>query len=190
MTIKRGNLFVIVAPSGSGKSTLIKKLKADFPQIKESISCTTRQRREGEEDGIHYFFTSVDDFEKKLEQNAFLEWAKVHENYYGTSKNFVDESLAQGQNLLFDIDVQGIDKLIDIYGKEEIIGIFIAPPSIKELENRLRGRGTDNIETILKRLNNAKHEILRKNDYTYCIVNDDLETAYSELKDIVSKNIL
>lgn len=185
--MKPGNLFVIVAPSGSGKSTLIKRLKKDFPQIKESISYTTRNPRQGEEDGQHYFFTQTQIFEEMLGRNEFLEWAKVHSNYYGTSKKFVDDTVSSGSSILFDIDVQGVDNLIKIYGSQKIVGIFISPPSLEELEKRLRGRATDTEETIVRRLENAKHEILRKNDYTYCIVNDDLETAYNELKLTVGK---
>jgi guanylate kinase len=186
--MSKGKIIIIVAPSGSGKSTLIKKLKADCPEIIESVSFTTREIREGEIDGASYNFISTEKFEKKIKLNDFLEWAKVHGNYYGTSKEFVKKQLKAGKHLLFDLDIQGTDSFKN-YFCEEANAIFIEPPSMKELERRLRGRGTDSTGTINLRVNNSKQEILRKNDYDYCIVNDELDRAYGELRQVV-KSIL
>lgn len=181
-----GKIIVIVAPSGSGKSTLIQRLREDFPNLSESISYTTRRPRDGEVDGIHYNFIQEDDFIKRRDKGEFLEWAQVHSNYYGTSKHFVEKSLDTGNDLLFDLDVQGTDSFKKYFG-ERAQAIFIAPPSIDELEKRLRARGTDDLRTIELRIENSKKEIKRKDDYDFCIVNDELERAYSELKNVVSQ---
>lgn len=180
----KGKIIIIVAPSGSGKSTLIKKLKVDFPDLIESVSFTTREMREGEENGVSYNFITPEEFERKIKDNDFLEWAKVHGNYYGTSKEFVEAQLKEGKNLLFDLDVQGTDSFKN-YFTDQAKAIFIAPPSVEELERRLRGRGTDSTGIINLRLNNSKREILRKDDYDFCVVNDELERAYAELKSVI-----
>lgn len=184
----KGNIVIIVAPSGSGKSTLIQKLKEDFPNLEESISYTTRAPRKGEEDKVHYHFITEEEFIRRRDEGEFLEWAQVHSNFYGTSKSFVEERLKQGQDILFDLDVQGTDAFKE-YFNDEAKAIFIAPPNIAELENRLRQRGTDSKEVIERRLENSKKEILRKDDYDYCVVNDDLERAYKKLHDIVKEII-
>lgn len=181
-----GKLIIIVAPSGSGKSTLINSLKKDFPQLKESVSYTTRPIREGEVQGESYFFTDKDDFLKKQKAGDFLEWAEVHSNYYGTSKDFVDQQRKRGENILFDLDVQGTDSFKNYFG-DGVQAIFISPPSVNELEKRLRNRGTDSTGVIELRLENSKKELLRKDDFDYCVVNDDLDRAYNELKKIVGR---
>lgn len=181
MTEAKGRLIVIVAPSGTGKSTLIEKLCHEIPELKWSVSCTTRPRRDGEIDGVNYKFVSREYFEEKINENAFIEWAKVHSNYYGTLKSFVDEGLRRGELLLFDLDVQGCDSMKEIYGDEARV-IFIEPPSIDELEKRLLKRATDSDSVIQERLNNAKSEIKRANDYDYKVVNDDFDRAYGDLK--------
>ncbi|MDC1175643.1 guanylate kinase [Bacteriovoracaceae bacterium] len=181
----RGKIIIIVAPSGSGKSTLIKRLKEEFRQLHWSVSFTTRKQREGEVDGKHYFFISEEEFLKKKAQGDFIEWAKVHENYYGTSKGFVATKVDNGFSLLFDLDVQGTDSMKNEFG-DEAKAIYIAPPNLEELESRLRGRGTDSEDVINVRLDNAKKEILRKDDYDFCVVNDDLDKAYSELRRTVA----
>ena len=134
-------MIVICAPSGTGKSTLLNRLKAEYPELEWSVSCTTRPLRQGEVDGKDYHFISKDDFESQIGKNDFIEWAKVHSNYYGTSKKFVDEGLAKGRKMLFDLDVQGADSMKKIYGAEAHI-IFIEPPSVEELENRLAIEGS------------------------------------------------
>lgn len=182
---KNGKLIVVVAPSGSGKSTLIKRLKKDFPTLEESVSTTTRPKRKGERHGEAYFFVDREDFVSMRNRGEFLEWAEVHGNFYGTSRRFVEGRLASGKDLLFDLDVQGVDKMKEAFG-DKANAIFIAPPSIQELEHRLRGRGTEPEEVIHLRIENAKKELLRQNDYDFKVVNDDIEGAYQNLKQIIS----
>jgi guanylate kinase len=181
---KKGNIIVIVAPSGTGKSTLIKRLKLEFPSIKESVSYTTRPPREGETDGVSYNFVSVDEFTKMRDNNEFLEWAEVHTNFYGTGISFVESQLANGENVLFDLDVQGTDSLKNHFGDKAQV-IFVAPPSVEVLKERLLNRGTETEDSMKIRLNNAISELTRKDDYDFCVINDDLEKAYMNLKDIV-----
>src|SRR5665648_556003 len=137
-----GKMIVICAPSGTGKSTLLSRLKVDIPDLVWSVSCTTRPIRPGEVHGRDYYFIKSVNFEKQIADNEFIEWAKVHSNYYGTSRTFVDEGLRQGKKMLFDLDVQGADAMKNIYGFNAQV-IFIEPPSVEELEKRLRVRGTD-----------------------------------------------
>lgn len=181
--MNKGKIIVIVAPSGSGKSTLIKRIKAEFLDLLESVSFTTRKAREGEVNGQHYNFISKEEFLQRKEKDEFLEWAEVHGNYYGTSKKFVEDEISKGHNLLFDLDVQGTDSFKEYFGDRARV-IFIAPPSVEALEQRLRGRGTETEESLNIRLENAKRELLRKDDYDYLVVNDELEKAYKDLKDI------
>jgi guanylate kinase len=182
----RGKIVVIVAPSGTGKSTLLKKLMEEVPSLQWSVSCTTRPKRTGEEEGIDYFYITTRDFENRIENNEFIEYAKVHSNYYGTSKAFVDNGLDKGYHLLFDLDVQGCDSIKKIYGDEAQV-IFIEPPSVEALRERLTGRGTDNPDVIAERLKNSIEELKRKNDFDYNVVNDDIDKAYRELKETVLK---
>lgn len=184
--MKRGKIIVIVAPSGTGKSTLLERLKRDRPQLKWSVSCTTRPKRAGERDGIDYFFITEKEFMGLKDDNEFVEWAEVHSNYYGTRKSFIDKGLNEGESLLFDLDVQGCDSVKEIYGDEARV-IFIEPPSVEELEKRLLARATDTKEVIMERLHNAKKELERKNDFDYNVVNDDIESAYQALLKIVSE---
>ncbi|MBF0312811.1 MAG: guanylate kinase [Oligoflexia bacterium] len=182
------SIIIIVAPSGAGKSTLIKKVREDFPALKESISFTTRAMRPGEVAGKSYFFIAREEFLKRRDQDEFIEWAEVHSNFYGTSKCFIQGELSKGHSVLLDIDVQGADNIKKSFG-DVAKAIFIAPPSFEVLEKRLRGRGTDDPEVIARRLKNAKQELQRRNDYDYVVVNDQLEVAYKELKQIIEKII-
>lgn len=182
----KGKLIVIVAPSGTGKSTMIKRLKQDLPSIVESVSYTTRPIRPGEIDGKSYFFIKREEFLAMREANEFLEWAEVHGNFYGTSKKFVENSLQEGKHLLFDLDVQGTDSMKAYFGEEANV-IFISPPSVEELEKRLKHRGTENTQVINLRLMNAQKELLRKNDFDFLIYNDDIEKAYQRLIEITQK---
>lgn len=182
----KGKLIVIVAPSGTGKSTMIKRLKQDLPSIVESVSYTTRPIRPGEVDGKSYFFIKREEFLAMREANEFLEWAEVHGNFYGTSKKFVENSLQEGKHLLFDLDVQGTDSMKAYFGEQANV-IFIAPPSVEELEKRLKHRGTENTQVINLRLMNAQKELLRKNDFDFLIYNDDIEKAYQRLIEITQK---
>jgi len=181
-----GKMIVICAPSGTGKSTLINRLKDDHPELEWSVSCTTRAMRAGEVNGKDYHFIPKEEFEKQIQEAQFIEWAKVHSNYYGTSKIFVDQGLRYGHKMLFDLDVQGADAMKKIYGKDAHV-IFIEPPSIQELEKRLRARGTDADHVITERIKNAEKEMARKKDFDFLILNDDVDTAYTKLKAAVER---
>ncbi|MGK5086355.1 guanylate kinase [Bdellovibrionota bacterium FG-2] len=179
-------LIVISAPSGGGKTTLCMHLLRDFPELTLSISCTTRAPRGQEKNGQEYFFISRAEFEAKIAQGDFAEWAEVHGNYYGTSKAVFEKTLASHRSVLLDIDVQGASSLKKSYG-DRCATVFIAPPNIQELEKRLRNRETDSEETIQKRLKNARIELDRQSEFDYRIVNDTLERAYTELNGLVEK---
>lgn len=177
----KGVVFVICAPSGTGKTTLAKRLLNDFPKLRYSVSCTTREPRAGEKNGVDYFFISKDEFQTRRENKEFIEWAQVHGNFYGTLQKTVEETLDQGNDLLFDIDVQGSAQIrLNLPGKCKFA--FIAPPSMQTLKQRLTDRGSDNEETIKKRLQNAKNEVANAHWFDYIIVNDNLEEAYTNLQ--------
>ncbi len=176
---KQGKLFIVSAPSGAGKTTLIREVLNRFSSLSYSISHTTRAPRENEAHGQDYFFITSDEFEEKIKQDNWLEWAKVHNNYYGTSKSFVDETLKKGNSLLLDIDVQGAKQIMDAGIKA--VSIFILPPSFDVLEDRLTGRGTDSEDVIQTRLKNAKIEMAQKDSYQHQVVNDDLTQAVKEI---------
>lgn len=179
-------LIVISAASGTGKTTLCKRLLDGHSRLVLSISCTTRGPRGSEKHGTEYYFLTRDHFEEQIKNGMFAEWAKVHENYYGTSKQTLEESFKNGNSVLLDIDVQGANQLFASY-PDKCIRIFIMPPSLGELEKRLRGRGTDSEETIQKRMKNAKQEIEVGQTFENVIVNDDLDRAYQELKSLLEK---
>lgn len=168
---------IISAPSGAGKSTLISRIMKRDPRFSFSVSTTTRFPREGEKDGINYYFKDRKDFEKMIENDEFLEWAEVHGNLYGTSKKEVDRIHAAEKIPLFDIDVQGAKNI-----REKIAGVFvfIVPPSMEELKRRLLTRSTDSQETIELRIRNASAELAYAGIYDYVIVNDSLETAEND----------
>jgi len=178
----RGNLFVISGPSGSGKSTICKELEKN-ENIKISISATTRPIRKGEEEGINYFFLTIDDFEKKIKENAFYEYARVFNNYYGTLKDKVDEMLDRGFNVILEIDVQGAMQIKEQNDKATLI--FIMPPSEEELVDRLTGRNTESDEQLKLRIATAREEILYKHKYDYVVVNDELDRAVKEIENII-----
>lgn len=179
-----GKLFILSAPSGAGKTTLLKRVMADLPGLAFSVSHTTRLPRAGEVDGVDYHFVSRGQFEAMREQGVFLEWAEVHGNLYGTSRPAVLAQLATGLDVILDIDVQGTAILRNSAAIPSA-SLFITPPSLSELERRLRGRGTDSEETILLRLKNAGTEMRAAVDYEYLIVNDCLEQAVDTLRAIV-----
>ena len=184
----KNKLFVMSAASGAGKTTLKDLVIKDFPDIKYSISATTRKPREGEINGVHYFFKTKEEFEQMIKDDALVEYNLVHGNYYGTPKSFVENTLAEGNRVLFDLDVFGKVNFDKVY--PDATGIFILPPSDEELERRLRGRGTDSEEVIQLRLANAKKEIefaKTKGKYEYTIINDDLQKAADELRAILSQ---
>ena len=177
---RKGQCLVLSAPSGAGKSTLVARLRAEFPGFAYSISCTTRAPRQGEEDGVHYHFLTRDSFLAKREAGFFAEWAEVHGNFYGTPKGPVEEMLGKGQDILFDIDVQGAMQLKQVF--PQALYVFILPPTREVLEKRLRGRGTDAEDVIAKRLKNALGELKEAANFDYLIINDDLEEAADELR--------
>lgn len=181
-------LFILSAPSGAGKTTLCQRLLSDFPNLSLSISSTTRSPRKNEEDGKHYIFISADEFRKQIDEERFAEWANVHGNYYGTSKDTLERFFAAGKSVLLDIDVQGAASLRAAY-PDRCITVFVTPPDLKTLEERLRARGTDSEEVIQKRLANASKELAQSRHFDYRITNDDLESAYQTLKEIVSEHI-
>ncbi len=178
------------APSGAGKTTILNKLKASVPNLVYSISATTRKPRPGEINGKHYFFMSVEEFKKMIDQQAFAEWAVVHENYYGTPRSFIDTTVEQGLHIIMDIDVFGKKQFDKLY--PEAVGILIVPPSMAELERRLRGRNSDDDEIIRVRLRNASTEIdfaSTQGKYEYTIVNDDFNRAVDEVIKLVTSEI-
>lgn len=184
---KKGVLFVFSGPSGVGKGTLNGKLFAEFgDQMAFSVSATTRAPREGEIDGKHYFFITKQDFENRVANNDFLEYAQFAGNSYGTPKSYVMSLLEQGKNVLLEIEVQGAMQVME--RMPECVSIFVLPPSFEELERRLRGRGTETEEKVLKRLETARGELEYAGKYQYQIVNGgDLEAAYQELRSVYLK---
>ena len=177
--------IVISSPSGSGKSTMIQKLLEWDENIVVSVSATTREPREGEVDGVHYHFISKENFEEEIEKNNFVEYAKVFDNYYGTLKREIDSKFKDGKDIILDIDWQGARNVSDQMDVKRLVRIFILPPSIVELENRLRARGTDSEEVIEKRMVKAKNEISHFNEYDFIVVNDDVDKAFEEIKSII-----
>ncbi|KAB1443307.1 guanylate kinase [Pseudodesulfovibrio senegalensis] len=179
-TPRRGLILVICAPSGTGKSTLIARLMEEFPNFGFSISYTTREPRGQEQNGREYHFVSRDCFVAMRSRGEFAEWAEVHGNYYGTATAPVQEMLAQGRDVLFDIDVQGAMQLRKTFEDGEFV--FLLPPSRSELERRLRDRGTDSDEAIERRLGNSIGELKQADRFDHWVVNDDLDEAYAELR--------
>jgi guanylate kinase len=175
---RRGLMLILSSPSGAGKSTLTRMLMQDAAlSMTLSVSVTTRERRSSEVDGVHYHFISRHDFERRRAEGDFLEWAEVHGHYYGSPRSTIEPMLAQGRDVLFDIDYQGTQQMRQ-KAPDDIVTIFILPPTMRELKARLERRAEDNSETIAKRLANARHEIQRWAMYDYVLVNDDLQNTY------------
>ena len=183
MNSKIGQLFVISAPSGAGKSSLIQKIINNFENIELSISATTRSPREGEIDGKHYFFVTENEFNSMKKDDAFIEYALVHNYQYGTLRKYIDEKLSKGINVICDIDVQGF-KLIQRDGIDHT-SIFIIPPSIEELKKRLLKRGLDSENVIGTRLKNAKEELKYAEEFNFRVLNDNFNEAYKEIVNII-----
>ena len=181
-------LIVISAPSGAGKTTLCKKLLNDLPSLVLSISSTSRAPRGNEIHGKDYFFHTREEFEAMIQKEQFAEWALVHGNYYGTWKKVVENAFEKGRSLLLDIDVQGAESLKRCYPSDCVL-IFVAPPSLQELEARLRARGTDSEETIERRLTNARAEMSKTSDFHHVITNDDLDRAFAELRGLIESSL-
>ncbi len=180
----RGRLFIVSAPSGAGKTTLCRAVRERIPDLIYSISYTTRLPREKEAHGVDYYFISRREFENGIENGKWLEWAPVHDHFYGTSKDQIEHHLSEGCDILLDIDVNGAIQILEKY--PESITIFIMPPSLDVLRRRLENRGTDAPETIARRLKNAVHEIARKDLYRHIIVNDVLPEAIERMVAIIS----
>lgn len=179
---KKGSIFIISAPAGTGKTTLVRLLTSEFPQIKQSLSFTTRPRRGNEEQGVHYQFISEDEFLEKIASDEFLEYAKVHGHYYGTSRKWVEDEIAKGHHVVLVIDTQGAMELMK---KIAAITIFIKPPSLEVLKERLLHRQTDSIEEIARRIQWAEVELNAIPYYQYVIVNEHLAQAYQVLKSVI-----
>lgn len=183
--INHGAIFVISAPSGAGKTTLVGLLRERFPLLAESVSCTTRAPRGKEVNGVDYFFLSTDEFFAKREAGLFAEWAEVHGNFYGTPLDFLKKQLDSGKDIICDIDYQGAINIKKAFPEEAVL-ILVLPPSMEELESRLRLRATDNPEVIKTRLHNAKNEILHYPHFDFVVVNNDLKVAAAQLSAIIS----
>ena len=184
LTMKSGKLFVISAPSGAGKTTLVKRIVATRGDLKFSISYTTRPARPGEQDGVDYFFLDRDEFERMRDDDALLEHAEVFGNFYGTGKQQVSELCGDGKDVLLEIDWQGARQVMA--SGSNCTSIFILPPSIEELERRLRGRATDSDEVIQRRLGEAVDDISHWTEFDHAIINDDLDRAAVDLLAILS----
>ena len=180
---RKGMLLVISGPSGTGKGTLIARLMKEDKSLVFSVSATTRKPREGEIDGVHYHFVTNERYDELVAEGAFVEYASVHGNRYGTLRSEVYSRLEKGENVVLDIDVQGA--LNVIASEKEKVSIFILPPSMQVLRERLTGRGTETEEAVERRLHNAVWEISQKDKYEYKVINDDLETCLRTLQAII-----
>ncbi len=182
---KEGLLIVLSGPSGVGKGTVCKQLRSQMDSLRYSVSATTRAPRQGEVDGVNYFFKQKDEFEKMIEQKEFLEWARYVDNYYGTPCSFVQEQLAEGQDVILEIEVQGAMQVRERVGKEGVF-IFLVPPNVEELKRRILERASETDESMSKRLQVMEKEMKLIQHYDYCVVNDDLLVACDQIKQIIT----
>lgn len=180
-------LIIVAAPSGGGKSTLCARLVQDYPEIMENVSFTTRPRRNQEEDGVDYFFIDKEEFEEKISRDFFIEYAKVHGDYYGVSQAQIETTLDSDRPVILDIDVQGAKTLTAKF--PDALTVFVLPPSIEELERRLKARDKGQTRNYQIRLKNAVIEMEQAKNFKYQIINDNLEEAYSKLKNIVETEL-
>lgn len=181
--MKKATLFIIAAPSGGGKTSLVNALIKEIPQLQVSVSYTTRPKRPDEEHGVNYFFISEEQFNEKVKQHSFLEYATVFGYHYGTSKHQVEQSLSQGFDVILEIDWQGARQICRMYPDAKTI--FILPPSLQDLEQRLRARGQDDEHTVQQRMAEAKNEISHYAEFEYIIINKTFEVALSDLSHII-----
>lgn len=181
---RRGVMLVLSSPSGAGKSTISRALLDSEAELALSVSVTTRDPRPGEDEAVHYFFRSVPEVEAMAEKGELLEWAKVFENYYGTPRQPVEQALQAGRDVMFDIDWQG-NRQLKANAPDDVVSIFILPPSLAELESRLVKRGQDSAEVIAKRMAKAVDEISHWDEYDYCVVNISLEDSIAQVKAIL-----
>ena len=182
---RRGVMLVIASPSGAGKSSISRSLFGQDPNIRLSVSVTTRARRTDEVEGTHYYFVDVPTFNRMKADGELLEWAQVHDNFYGTPRARVEEQLAAGNDILFDVDYQGTLQLYE-KSRKDMVTVFILPPTIKELRARLERRAQDSVGTIEKRLRNAKLEMQHYSEYDYIIINEDLEASTQKVRSILA----
>lgn len=188
MQMKKGLLIIMSGPSGVGKGAIRKKVMEDESlKLWFSVSMTTRSIRPGEENGREYFFVSKEEFKKTLHEGGLLESNQYVNNYYGTPKAKVEEMREKGYNVMLEIDVNGAEQVMKTIGKENVVSIFILPPSMEELETRIRGRSTESEEIVQKRLAKARKELPFKKDYRYHVINDSLERCAEEIKSIIKK---
>ncbi|MCJ2186616.1 guanylate kinase [Novosphingobium beihaiensis] len=181
---RRGLMFILSSPSGGGKTTISRMLLEQDPDVCISVSVTTRAPRPGEVDGTHYHFVSQAEFDRMVENEELLEWARVFDHCYGTPKAQVKAGLKNGQDYLFDIDWQGTQQLYQKL-ERDVVRVFLLPPSIEELRRRLTGRGTDSAEIIAGRMERARSEISHWDGYDYVVVNDDMQTCYKKVTEIL-----
>ncbi len=187
MESKKGSIIVISAPSGTGKTTIVRRILNDFPEIVFSVSATTRKKREHEVEGVDYFFISEQEFKNKIQNNEFVEWELFYDYYYGTFRSFIENYVNNGKSVILEVDVHGALEIKRIY--PEAILIYIAPPSLEELLIRLKKRQTENEKDLRKRIERAKMELSHKDKFDYFIINNDLNTAYYEIKVLIGKII-
>jgi len=180
-------MLILSSPSGAGKTTITKKIQQKYQEFKISVSHTTRKPRPNEIEGIDYFFISIDEFKKKIKNNEFYEFAKIFDNYYGTSKGSINNLLKQKNDILFDIDWQGTQQLSK-FKELKFIKIFILPPNKNELGKRLMQRNQDQKETVTKRLKSYNDDIIHWSDYDYVIINDNLELCFKQIEEIIKLN--
>jgi len=180
---KRGSLLVVSAPSGAGKHTILERVLAHDDGIEYSVSATTREPRAGERNGIDYHFLSREEFLRKVAAGAFLEWAEVHGNLYGTPRAQLEQKRASGKDIVIQVDVQGMRNLKR--AGVDMVSVFIAPPSIEELKRRLRKRGADDPDAIALRVHNARDELAARNEYDHVVVNDTIEQAVADIRAIM-----
>ncbi|RKQ37429.1 guanylate kinase [Oceanobacillus halophilus] len=188
MIDEKGILFILSGPSGVGKGTVRKRLFEKATDLQYSISMTTRDRRPGEEDGVDYFYKSKEEFEQLIEENELLEYAKYVNNYYGTPRKYVEETLAKGYDVFLEIEVQGAMQVKKNF--PEGVFIFLFPPSLEELKNRILGRGTESNDLVLNRLKEARKEIEMMDAYDYVVVNDQVDHAVSKIESIIQSEHL
>jgi guanylate kinase len=181
----RGHLIIVSGPSGVGKSTIISRALAERPEWIYSVSFTTRPPRGSERDGEDYHFVSKETFQEKIKKGEFAEWAEVHGDFYGTFAPLIEKGLVQGRNVVVDVDTQGARRLLLRY--EDALSIFISPPTMAALRDRLTGRETDSPEAVERRLRNAREEMAQRDRYTHVLVNDDLEAAISRFLFLVDR---
>ena len=183
----KGKLFVFSAPSGAGKTTIVRSILKVFNELVFSVSATTRKRRENEVEGKDYFFISEEEFKRKIENDEFVEWERFYDYYYGTLKTFIDDKIAKGLSVVLEVDVKGAVRIKENY--PESVLIYIAPPSLEELKERLINRNTETKEDLEKRIKRAEMEIGYQDKFDYAVVNNDLEHAVEEVKKILLKEI-